>query len=243
VTPQSSFAVVAPIATGRESDLRACLASMNHRTGVVDPENAVVPFGRFEQLHFARFVILDDRTVGDIAAHGVTPPRDPPLASSGTATDRRRIPPRAVGRRPGGHLLALRGLLRAWRSPRVDDGARAAGGHPLRELGGRTVRQVREHALRQALDAHAQRSAAGRRLCATTCAPSSPGRQARLTPTAAEPTPLGWRLRLVHLIGVPLACSWPRRCCSSLRVFLVLLRVGAIRPASRRGRTPSTQGR
>ena len=50
---------------------------MNRRPGVVDPENDLVPFGRFERLHFARFVVLDDQTGGDIAAHGVTPPRYP----------------------------------------------------------------------------------------------------------------------------------------------------------------------
>ena len=51
---------------------------MNRRPGVVDPENGLVPFGRFERLHFARFVVLDDRTADDIAAHGVTPVRYPP---------------------------------------------------------------------------------------------------------------------------------------------------------------------
>ena len=71
MTPQSSFAVVATIEPGREGDLRTMLASMNLRPGVVDPENGLVPFGRFERLHFARFVVLEDRTGEDIAAHGV----------------------------------------------------------------------------------------------------------------------------------------------------------------------------
>ena len=35
---------------------------MNRRPGVVDPENGLVPFGRFDRLHFARFVVLDDQT-------------------------------------------------------------------------------------------------------------------------------------------------------------------------------------
>jgi hypothetical protein len=39
---------------------------MTSRPGVSDPENSLVPFGRFERLHFARFVVLDDRTVDDI---------------------------------------------------------------------------------------------------------------------------------------------------------------------------------
>ena len=41
---------------------------MNRRPGVADPENALVPFGRFERLHFARFVVLDAATAGDIGA-------------------------------------------------------------------------------------------------------------------------------------------------------------------------------
>ena len=62
--------VAAPVAAGREADLRALLATMNTSPGVADPSNALVPFGRFEGLHVARFVILKDETVGDVAAYG-----------------------------------------------------------------------------------------------------------------------------------------------------------------------------
>ena len=62
--------IVAPITAGREESLRALLASMNHRPGVVDRNNALVPFAQFGQLHFARFVILDDQTQDDIKAYG-----------------------------------------------------------------------------------------------------------------------------------------------------------------------------
>src|SRR5258706_14363829 len=44
---------------------------MNHRPGVVDPTNALVPFGKCDQLHFARFVILDDAAQRDISAYGL----------------------------------------------------------------------------------------------------------------------------------------------------------------------------
>jgi hypothetical protein len=74
MTPQDRFLVVAPVAAGKEPALRALLHSMNAEPGIADARNGVVPFAQFERLHFARFVILDDRTVGDIAAHGVTPP-------------------------------------------------------------------------------------------------------------------------------------------------------------------------
>ena len=77
MTPQSSFMVVARIRSGREAELSRLLATMNRAPGCVDPANALVPFGAFETLHFARFVILDDATTGDIAAHGVPAPAYP----------------------------------------------------------------------------------------------------------------------------------------------------------------------
>ena len=58
MTPQSSFMVVAPVTAGREAELRTLLASMNRRPGVVEPQNALVPFGRLDRLHFSRFTIL-----------------------------------------------------------------------------------------------------------------------------------------------------------------------------------------
>ena len=67
MTPQSSFTIVAPVAPGRVDDLRRLLASMNLRPGMADPDNGLVPFGRLERLHFARFAILDDRTLDDLS--------------------------------------------------------------------------------------------------------------------------------------------------------------------------------
>ncbi|QBR72706.1 hypothetical protein CU048_06250 [Beijerinckiaceae bacterium] len=78
MTPQSNFMVAAPILPGREAELRQLLLTMNKCPGTVDPANALVPFGQFGTLHFARFVILDDVTLGDLAAYGVTFP-DPPV--------------------------------------------------------------------------------------------------------------------------------------------------------------------
>jgi hypothetical protein len=74
VTPQSQFTVVAPITAGGEAALRALLITMNSAPGVADPRNPLVPFGEFAQLHFARFVILNDPTLGDIEAYGVPRP-------------------------------------------------------------------------------------------------------------------------------------------------------------------------
>jgi hypothetical protein len=54
MTPQSSFMVLAPIDPAREMDLRQLLDSMNDAPGRVNASNAVIPFGQFDTLHFAR---------------------------------------------------------------------------------------------------------------------------------------------------------------------------------------------
>ena len=77
MTPQSQFMMVAPIDPHRESDLRKLLATMNSESGMADPANAVVPFGQFARLHFARLAVLDDPTLGDIEAHGIPRPSLP----------------------------------------------------------------------------------------------------------------------------------------------------------------------
>jgi len=57
--------VTAPVRPGRVQDLRALLATMNSGPGMVDPHNALVPFGRFGDIHVARFVVAEDNTVAD----------------------------------------------------------------------------------------------------------------------------------------------------------------------------------
>ena len=69
MTPQSNFMVLASVAAGRTDDLRRLLASMNRRPGVVDPQNPLVPFAQLPRLHFARIVVLEDRTLNDITAY------------------------------------------------------------------------------------------------------------------------------------------------------------------------------
>ena len=65
--------VVAEVRPGHESALRDVLARMNAGPGQADPDNRVLPFGRFDTLHFARFAILDDTTHIDLATCGVKP--------------------------------------------------------------------------------------------------------------------------------------------------------------------------
>ncbi len=71
--PQSTFMVVAPIADGRRAELEAVLATMTTVACMADPANDLVPFGRFDRLHFARFVILDPDTLDDIGVYGGQP--------------------------------------------------------------------------------------------------------------------------------------------------------------------------
>lgn len=70
---------MAKLPRSRIGAMRELLATMNFEPGVVNPDNELIPFRRFENLHFARLVILDDQTTGDIAAlYGIHRP-DPPV--------------------------------------------------------------------------------------------------------------------------------------------------------------------
>ena len=73
MTPQSTFMVLAAIHPAREAELRELLDSMNHGPGRVNPNNDLIPFAEFDTLHFARFVILDDKTTEDIRVYGLAP--------------------------------------------------------------------------------------------------------------------------------------------------------------------------
>ena len=219
MTPQSSFAVVAALEDGRESELRALLASMNRRPGVADPDNGLVPFGRFDRLHFARFVVLDDQTAKDIAAHGVTPasypvalafmgdcdgPADEFLAelAARAGPGLRRIFSHCQDGPAGDELLQ-------WMKAR--DHPPAA--HYVNWVG-RTVRQIREEsALRQALEAYLDAHAAvlagrapaqiGDDLRAFVARERQAGRL-DLTAAGAHPPRLA-AADLLHAVGVPLA--------------------------------------
>ncbi|MDB6141526.1 MAG: hypothetical protein JWP80_570 [Pseudomonas sp.] len=69
--------VTAPVLPDRLRDLRDLLATMNSVLATVDPTNALVPFGRFENIHFARFVVADDQTLGDRALFSDLPATEP----------------------------------------------------------------------------------------------------------------------------------------------------------------------
>ncbi len=77
MTPQSAFMVAAAVDRDRELDLRHLLGTMIRAPGQADPDNALVPFARYDRLHMARFVVLHDETLGDLAAYGISFPDAP----------------------------------------------------------------------------------------------------------------------------------------------------------------------
>jgi hypothetical protein len=223
MTPQSCFTVLAPLRDGVAAELRALLASMTCRPGVADPGNALVPFGEFERLHFARFVVLEAPTAGDIAAYEIVPaPWPVSLVFLGDCDGPAESFLAELVTRAGAGLRRIfafcRGFsgnedLLAW----MKRHEHPASANYVNWLG-RTVRQAREEqALHQALVDHLQDSGAPParreeaplvlrdRLVRFVEAEVDAG---RLTLSPEPPTPLGWRLRnAAHKVGVPLALA------------------------------------
>ena len=115
MTPQSHFMVVAPIIEERIDGLRALLGSMNDRPGMAKPDNPIVPFGAFENLHYARFVILDDQTLRDFEEAGAPIPDFAVLLAflgdcDGPADDLLADMVRARGAGPASDLFLLPGF-------------------------------------------------------------------------------------------------------------------------------------
>jgi len=210
--------ILATIVPSQEPALRRLLAHMNSGPGVLDPMQALIPFRQFKQLHYARFVILDDLTVSDITACGLPRvdfptylaflgdcdgPAEELLAEMAqqAGDELRRIFMHCAGFRTDSDLLT-------WmKSCNVAPAANYV------NWIGRTVRQVsEEEALRQVLAGFLLENKGeldGRR----------PGQQrdalkrfidgeqkaGHLTLTPPDPTPIGWRIRnFLHLISIPL---------------------------------------
>ena len=218
MTPQSSFMILAAIDPRREPELRRLLASMNREPGAVNPMNSLVPFGQFERLHFARFVILEDQTIDDITVYGlprVNYPRylvflgdfDGPASAffdeivTRAGDGLRRIFSHCEGFTPDVDLLA-------WIKPRNVSPAAS-----YVNWIGRTVQQVREEdLLRQSLEKFIQGTSASLRTMQPrqvylTLKEFVTGEQhsGRISLTPPKPTPLGWQLRnLLHIVGVTL---------------------------------------
>jgi len=208
--------VVAPVAAGREADLRALLASMNSVPGLADPRNAVVPFAEFEKLHFARLALLDDALNVDLQVYGVEPPRLPTvLVFIGDCDGAADAALADLAARAGSGLARIFGHcegfvagtdLLAWMRAH-DRRAAASFVHWV----GRSVRQIREEsALQRVLSARVPRRAlatpadAQRVRAELVELVASEVRAGRLALTPPEPTPLDWQLRkLTNLVAVP----------------------------------------
>ena len=217
MTPQSAFMVVAPIEPSREAALRSLLASMNAAPGRVNPANLLVPFAQFDALHVARFLIIDDKTLGDVQVYGLTTPEYPrSLAFLGDVDgDSNEFLADAASRADSG----LRAIfshcqdftdatdLLAWMKAHSIS---AAANYVNRR--GRTVRRVREDAaLREALERYLDEPEARdsvrprelhRLLRQRAYDDVSKG---RLTLSVEAPTPLAWTIRnAIHLVALPL---------------------------------------
>jgi hypothetical protein len=216
MTPQFNFMVAAPVASEQVSDLRELLLSMNVADGEADPQNAIVPFGDFPRLHFTRILIVDDRTVDDLAAYNLPPPDYPTYLVLLGEYDgpREDMLEQLAARAPG-----LRQLFShsSGFSPQADLHAwmKAHSRRPdamYVNTVGRTMQQVREESsLRETLLSYLRGNpAAVRAMSAQQVHQTLKGvaekqlGERRLTLTPEQPTPLVWRLRnFAHLLGVP----------------------------------------
>jgi hypothetical protein len=76
---QESFVIVAEVPEERIEPLRALLAGMTlpGAAGAADPNNSLLPFARYDTIHFARFAILADNSLGDRADYPELPQTEP----------------------------------------------------------------------------------------------------------------------------------------------------------------------
>jgi hypothetical protein len=208
--PQDSFTIVARVDPDRLDALRRVLTRLTFadRPGIADPANPLIPFREYETIHFARFVVLEDNTLKDREAFDLPPSELPIYLCFMVDCDGR-----------ADELLTqmaqkLDGLKEIFQHCDDFDAANVLGWLRARRVKprasyvnwvGRSVIQVIEEArlheaLRNALPAiqnnNPQRIFAHLKSAAA------------LQPlTPAPPTPLGWRIRnLLHML-LPLAIA------------------------------------
>src|SRR3954466_16095722 len=71
--------ILAALDPAQEALARQLLDSMNAAPGRINGNNALIPFAQLDTLHFARLLILDDKTVEDARVYGGGPARVYPL--------------------------------------------------------------------------------------------------------------------------------------------------------------------
>jgi hypothetical protein len=210
--------VLGTIIPEREAELRELLDSMNDAPGHVNPSNALIPFGQFDTVHVARFVILKDNSPEDVIVYGL-PRRDYPLylAFLGNVDGDADTFLEDVARRASSGLRAIFSCCKGC-TPEADlfDWMKRNSRLPAAAYTnwlGRTVRRVREEAaLHEALESYVQSNAAAlaglsprdtnAALRRFVDAERSAG---RLTLSKESPTPLNWKVdNFLRLIGLPL---------------------------------------
>jgi hypothetical protein len=218
MTPQANFMVLAAIDPPRETELRQLLGSMNDAPGRVNANNALIPFAQFDTLHFARFVILDDKTLEDVRVYGM-PVRAYPLYLAFLG-DIDGDPSAFLGmlmKVAGKGLRSIFSCCAGFTSNTDLVGWMKRHSCPAIanyvNWRGRTVRRIREEAaLAKALEEYLQSHAPAltgippreilSNLQGFVNAEKSAG---RLTLSDERPTPMGWWIKnALHLIGVPL---------------------------------------
>src|SRR5271166_1158724 len=77
--PQDRFIVLSEVAEDHIAPLRELLTTMTlpGAPGAADPGNAILPFGEFDTIHFARLVVLEDHTLGDRTVYPQLPKTEP----------------------------------------------------------------------------------------------------------------------------------------------------------------------
>ena len=210
--------VLAPIQPERENELRRLLASMNDAPGRVNPNNTLIPFAKLETLHFARLLILDDKTTGDARVHGL-PPRTFPLYLTflGDMDGKEETFLNELTSRASAGLRAIFGCCEEFTAD--TDLAEWMKQHLSPSIAnyvncrGRTVRQIREEAiLYELLEKHISANTSQlqdlppreihARLGELIDAEKSAD---RFVLSAESSTPIGWSTRnVLHLIGIPL---------------------------------------
>jgi hypothetical protein len=206
--PQENIVVIAPIRPDRIAELRTLLATMNlhGKTGFADPDNELVPFGAFDTIHFARFVVLADNTLADRAFYPELPTDTPPTylcfmvdcdGDAGALMEH-------IGQRAEGGLRKILGHCEGFAEDTNPlDFMRQYRVRPRTSYVnwiGRTVAQVRDEARLHGLlrDALRQSSARDPQLLRAELL-----QLARPDPPLREipPTPLAWRVRnAVHML-------------------------------------------
>jgi hypothetical protein len=207
--PQDRFIILAEVKPRCLDALRGLLSTMTFKgqVGMADPANSLVPFGIYETIHFARFVVLEDHTLNDRAAFGLPLSNEPIWLCFMADCDgpAEALLVRMVAQNSKG----LRDIFRHCEgfdgAPDMLDWLKARRVKPIASYVnwvGRTVIQAREEQLLHELLRDALSGIQATDPQTIFAQLKSLGKLGNLT--AAPPTPLSWRIQnLVHML-IPL---------------------------------------